>query len=272
MTDTSTDTMQAGYVDVDGCRTAFDVIGGGDRGTIVCLHSAGASSLDWTVFAEHAARAGYRVIAPDLPGHGKSLLRDWRALETTQELARWTLAFTTALGIERPVLAGCSLGGAIVLELAVAEPARWRAIVCTSSVARHGMFPRAFLDRGREDAGLPGFGDFTYERTLALCGRETPAERCAELAWLRRRADPKVAMADLRAFNALDVAASLGQITAPTLLVRGADDPIPAPAFEATARAIPAAELVTIAGAGHYPMAETPRFAELVIEFLARRT
>jgi pimeloyl-ACP methyl ester carboxylesterase len=263
--------IRSRFVDVQGHLTCLDEVEGGSRGTIVCLHSAGASSLDWHLFASHAGGAGYRVIAPDLPGHGKSLLRDWRPLETTRELAAWTAAFVDALELERPVLAGCSLGGAIALELAVASPARWSAIVCASSVARHGMMSRGLLARGSEDAGLPGFGDFTYDRSAALCGRATPPERVAEIAWLRRRVDPKIAMADLRAFNELNVLESLGQITCPALLVRGEDDPIPKPAFEATTRAIPGAELVSIPGAGHYPMAETPRFAELVIEFLARR-
>jgi pimeloyl-ACP methyl ester carboxylesterase len=263
--------IRSRFLDVAGHLTCVDEVDGGGRAPIVCLHSAGASSLDWHLFAAHAARAGHRVIAPDLPGHGKSLLRDWRPLETTRDFAAWTEALVDALGLERPVLAGCSLGGAIALELAAGSAGRWRAIVCASSVARHGMMARGFLDRGREDAGLPGFGDLTYDRSAALCGRATPPERVAELAWLRRRADPKVAMAGLRAFNDLDVMASLGRIACPTLIVRGEDDPIPPPAFEATARAIPGAELATIPGAGHYPMAETPRFAEVVTEFLARR-
>lgn len=263
--------IRSRYVEVQGHLTCFDEAEGGSLGTMVCLHSAGGSSLDWRLFASRARELGHRVIAPDLPGHGKSLLRDWRPLETTRDLAAWAEAFVDALELERPVLAGCSVGGSIALELAVASPARWRAIVCASSLGRHGMLAGEFLDRGREDASLPGFGDWTYDRSISLCGRATPPEVIAEIGWLRRRADPKIAMADLRAFNGLDVMGSLGKITCPTLLVRGEDDPIPRPAYEATARAISGAELVSIPGAGHYPMAETPRFVEIVSEFLARR-
>lgn len=259
------------YVVVEGHRIFLDEVGAGDRGAMLCVHTAGMSSLEWRFFLPHFAGLGYRVLAPDLPGHGKSLLGQWRPIESIHEYGEILWRLVQALSLARPVLVGCSIGGDIVLDMAVHHPGAWAAIVCCEAGMRNRTFAEDFLERGREDAGIPGFHEMTFYRTAALCGRGTPPERVQEIQWLRRRADPKIMIHDLIAWNRHDLTGLLSRISVPTLLIRGEDDSgISHSVVEETRAAIPGAELVSLPGVGHFPMAEYEGFPRVVESFLAR--
>lgn len=259
------------YLTVDGHRIYLDEIGSGGRGAILCVHTAGMSSLEWRFFLPYFGRLGYRVLAPDLPGHGKSLLRQWKPIESIHEYGEILCQLVQALNLSRPVLAGCSIGGDIVLDMGAHHPQDWAAIVCCEAGMRNQTFPEDFLERGREDAGIPGFHEFTYYRTAALCGRGAPAERVREIQWLRRRGDPKIMIHDLLAWNRHDLTSMASRIAVPTVLVRGADDSgISQDAVEQTRKAIPGAEFVVLPGVGHFPMTEYDGFAQVVESFLDR--
>ena len=136
---------------------------------------------------------------------------------------------------------------------------------------RNRTFPDDFLERGREDAGIPGFHELTFYRTAAACGRGTPLERVHEIQWLRRRGDPKIMIHDLLAWNRHDLTSMVSRINVPTLLVRGADDSAISHALvEQTCKAIPGAEFVVLPGVGHFPMTEYDGFAQVVESFLGR--
>src|SRR5215211_7941353 len=95
---------------------------GGDR-PLLCLHTAGADSRQYRELLCDAEVTGrWRVIAFDLPYHGRSMPPEgwWKReyLLTTGVYATTVMAFVRALDLERPVVLGCSMGGAVVLELA----------------------------------------------------------------------------------------------------------------------------------------------------------
>ena len=75
----------------------------------------------------------YRVLAFDMPWHGKSLPPEgWQREEyrlTTAAYTEMVVAFCEALELERPVVMGCSIGGRIVLNLAIEHAARFRALI-----------------------------------------------------------------------------------------------------------------------------------------------
>ncbi len=259
------------YLTVEGHRIFLDEAGSGDRGAILCVHTAGMSSLEWRFFLPYFGGLGYRVLAPDLPGHGKSLLRQWKPIESIHEYGEILWQLVKALNLSRPVLLGCSIGGDIVLDMGTHHPQDWAAIVCCEAGMRNQTFPEDFLERGREDAGIPGFHEFTFYRTAALCGRGTPLERVHEIQWLRRRGDPKIMIHDLLAWNRHDLTQMVSRISVPTMLVRGADDSgISQDAVEQTCKAIPGAEFVVLPGAGHFPMTEYEGFTQVVESFLGR--
>jgi pimeloyl-ACP methyl ester carboxylesterase len=143
------------------------------------------------------------------------------------------------------------------------------AIVACEAGMRNQTFAPDFLERGREDSGVPGFHEFTFHRTAALCGKETPPERVQEIQWLRRRGDPKIMIYDLLAWNRHDLTETVARISVPTLLVRGGDDSgVSQEMVEQTHRRIPGAEFVLLQGVGHFPMTEYDKFAEVVEGFI----
>ena len=101
---------------------------------LVCLHTAGADGRQYRHLMNDAAIAAhYRVIAFDMPWHGKSLPPPgWQREEyrlTTRAYTDLILTVCRALGLERPVVLGCSIGGKIVLNLALEHPETFRALI-----------------------------------------------------------------------------------------------------------------------------------------------
>ena len=107
---------------------------------LVCLHTAGADGRQFRhMMTDAAITDAFRVIAFDLPWHGKSTPPDgWHDEEYRLTTASYTEAirtFCAALELERPVVLGCSIGGRIVLNLAVHHAAEFRALIGLESAA-----------------------------------------------------------------------------------------------------------------------------------------
>jgi pimeloyl-ACP methyl ester carboxylesterase len=110
-------------VDIAGepCRIFVEEAGAGLP--LLCLHTAGADSRQYRHLLNDRELAGrFRIIAFDLPYHGRSTPPDGWWLKkyrlTTASYVAMIRAVWVALGLERPVVMGCSMGGAIVLKLA----------------------------------------------------------------------------------------------------------------------------------------------------------
>jgi len=105
--------------------TAYAYIGTGtpapDRPAIVFIHGAQNDHAVWTAQARRFAAQGHRVLAVDLPGHGRSA---GPALATVEQMAAWLLDLLDAAGVQRAALAGHSMGSLIALEAAFQAPAR----------------------------------------------------------------------------------------------------------------------------------------------------
>ena len=107
---------------------------------LLCLHTAGADTRQWRGVMNSAQITGaFRVIAFDMPWHGKSSPpAGWQAEEyrlTAADYSAMTLAVADALGLDRPVVMGCSIGGRIALVFAIECPERFRAIIGLQSGA-----------------------------------------------------------------------------------------------------------------------------------------
>src|SRR5947209_6168843 len=96
---------------------------------LVLLHAGVADRRMWSEHLAPLAAAGYRVIAPDLPGFGDA--------PEAPPLGPWNdvLALLDGLGIEDAALAGDSLGAAVALRVAVVAPRRVRALALLSARA-----------------------------------------------------------------------------------------------------------------------------------------
>src|SRR6202011_2787744 len=89
--------------------------------TIVLLHGAGLDHTTWALHSRWFAHHGYGVLAPDLPGHGRS---SGAPLPAISDMADWTAALLDAAGCTKARLVGHSMGSLIAIETAARHPAK----------------------------------------------------------------------------------------------------------------------------------------------------
>jgi 3-oxoadipate enol-lactonase len=221
--------------DLGGVRLAYRTWGPAGAPPVVLLHALGEASADWAPVAEALAPA-WRVYAPDLRGHGAS---DWPGTYTIEQLTADLAAFLDALGLDRVILGGHSLGAAPAYLYAARHPARVARLILEDPPPPWPRAPRV-LTRPADADALP----FDWAAT-ALSNQFT---------------DPPVS----------DWRDALGHIQAPALLVAGGPGShIDQDQLADLAALIPHCELVTIP-AGHLVHAARPaEFNAAVTRFLA---
>jgi len=257
------------YADVGGHRLYMDTAGERGGRPLILIHTAGQHALQWRFVIPYFAERGYLVVAPDLPGHGKSLLAGFEPLTSIHAFAEVVWALGKALDLAQPAVIGCSIGGDIALDLAVHHGAEILGAVICQAAARTPTFPPKLIERGLEDSAVPSFSDQGFITGLSACGSKAQKERVDEIAWTRRMGDPRIYYSDLRAWISHDVTSLLGQIPCPVLCVWGNEDYfVPRHLVEETVGAIPHARWEILDGIGHYPHIETPAFGPLVEGFL----
>jgi pimeloyl-ACP methyl ester carboxylesterase len=261
-------------VEVNGAELCVDTIGDPVDPAVLLVMGAGGSMDRWEEpFCARLAAAGRYVIRYDHRDTGGSTTYPpGRPGYTGDDLVADPLAILDHLGIERAHFAGISMGGAIVQRIAVEHPERVLSITLMStSPAGPG---------GPEHPELPPMSDAL--RAVFSSDGQPPepdwSDREAAIAFLLESERPYAGSrgVDEEAMRALlgrvydrsaglpsasnhfilegsDMPrARLGEITAPALVIHGADDPLFPPAHgEALAREIPGAKLLVIGGLGH---------------------
>lgn len=216
---------------------------------VVLIHGAGGRGAVWTRQLAALADVG-RLLALDLPGHGAT---GGPGRPSVGDYAAWVLGFLDAAGVERAVLGGHSMGGAIAQTLALAHPERVAGLILVGTGARLRVLPR-ILELFRDDPlnGPDFVGSLSYSPT-------TPRERVVEADRALRETPPLVTLGDYLACDRFDVMGEIGAIHAPTLVVVGRDDRLTPPKYAAhLATTIPGARLVEVEGAGHFAQLEQP--------------
>jgi pimeloyl-ACP methyl ester carboxylesterase len=226
---------------------------------VVFLHGAGFDHSAWALLARAFAYHGFAVLAPDLPGHGRSA---GPALSSVTALADWTAALIDAASIRTASLVGHSMGSLVALETAARHPHKVAAlgliaVAAPMAVSAELLNAAAANDHAAIDMiSLWGYG---YHATLGGC--EMPglwmlggAERLLESA------GAGVLFADLSACNDYrDALAAAAKLTVPTIVILGSRDLMtPAKSGKAVAAAIPGCRLTVLEGAGHMLMSERP--------------
>ena len=113
---------------------------------IVFVHGAIGDHSVWTLLARWFANHGHAVLAPDLPGHGRS---GSAPLANVEAMADWLLALLAAAGAARAVLVGHSMGSLVALEAAARAPERAAALVMVGT-AYPMLVPAVLLEMGRD--------------------------------------------------------------------------------------------------------------------------
>lgn len=263
--------IQAHYQEIGGAMAFVEDIGAGPP--VLCLHTAGQSGVQWRQTGEALAARGYRVLIPDLPGHGRSEPAPHGPVRDLGVYGQWCGALLDQFGLERPFVVGCSIGGKIALDLACRRGEAMRGVVAMAADAGMGEAAgRAFakkLDRELEDSAAPSRSDRTFLGTLAVVGRSVPETRRRLIAEMHRREDPAITTNDLIGWTLFDRWSRLASIRCPVHLVVGADDLwVPSCGVERTAALIPGARVTRLDGIGHYPMEEMDGFAVRLDEWL----
>ncbi|MFF0534406.1 bifunctional 3-oxoadipate enol-lactonase/4-carboxymuconolactone decarboxylase PcaDC [Streptomyces coelicoflavus] len=215
--------------------------------------SLGTSYALWDAVAPELS-AAHRVIRWDLPGHGGSPADLIGPGATVADLAELVLALADSLGVKRFAYAGVSLGGAVGLHLAVHRPERVSslAVVCSSAHFNGAKPWQERATRVREE-GLARLAESADARWF------TPGFTVPRLVRDHRDADPEAYAACCDALAAFDLRDRVGEISAPTLLIAGREDPATPPAhLRELADAVPGATLTEIPGASHLAPAERP--------------
>lgn len=254
------------YADLDGTRVYYETVGDPADPAVLLVHTAGSDGRQWHHVAPALAEHGYRAVVPDLPGHGKSYPVDWEPHTAIHEHAEWVWALAAHLELDRPAVAGCSIGGDTALDLAVNHGEELRCAVVMEGAGRTRGAP---LGRLSHPHSLPGWQDVLEYSVRDSTGDVCGEERRLELAWQHRGAH-EVATRDLQAWADFDVLEDLDTVACPVVLVRGeADFYVQDDVFEETVDQLPECRSVELDGVGHYPMMEAPdRTTGIVVEAL----
>lgn len=257
---------------------------GPEETTFVLVHGLGGSHLNWVQVAPGLAGLG-RVVAPDLPGFGRSPLagRDVRLMGLRRTLA--ALIEEAATG--RVVLVGNSMGGALGILQAAVQPETVAGLVLTCSALpwARGAIPHPLVVGGFAITDTPGLGD----AFVAVRLRSLSPDRIVRLGLMVTTADPRripeeivqlhielvreqredpdaptafveAARSLLRLGRRPDVAArAMDAVRAPVLLLHGRRDRlVPARAAEAALARYPAWRGRIFPDLGHVPQMEDP--------------
>jgi pimeloyl-ACP methyl ester carboxylesterase len=229
---------------------------------LVLIHGAGGDHLSWP--PELRRLPGYRVLTPDLPGHGKT---SGPGHQSVQDYARDVAEFIDIVGISHAVFIGHAMGGAIALALAVDYPDRVAGIglISTGPIL---PIPSSVIENAANLSTLPLAIKSLQEMSL---GSQTPEHLKGIVSKRLAESRQTLLLDDLIACDRFNLADRLNAIRTPVLVVCGTDDKLTPLRFsEILSSNIPGAALQTVEGAGHMLVLEQPgRLAKLISVFLA---
>ena len=250
---------------------------------LVCLHTAGADGRQYRALLNDAEiTCRFRVIVFDLPWHGKSSPPagfEREAYQLTTDLYVDTvMAVCRALGLERPVAMGCSIGGRAVLHLALRHGDYFRAAIGLQS-ATHAD---AGADTRLRDLGVMHRPDVHGQEAAAgsvacLIAPTSPQTEKWETLWHYMQGGPAVFLGDLHYYftdgdlrnGLLD---GLDTQRCPLHLLTGEYDLSATPELTAElAKLVKATSFQVMEGLGHFPMSENPaQFRKYLLPVLDR--
>jgi pimeloyl-ACP methyl ester carboxylesterase len=247
---------------VDG-RQVYAATGGrtfdAGKPAIVFLHGAGMDHTVWQLPARSFAWHGHSVLAPDLPGHGRS---DGPPLGSVAAMATWAANLLDAAGVRNAALVGHSMGGAIALEAAGAMGERITRVALLGTAAAIPVH-RDLLAAAREqpDTAYRMMTAWAFGARAKMGGNPAPGlwMTGSAMALFARNAEG-VLFADLDACNAWKTGADAARkLACPALVLLGSQDIMtPARNGRELAGMIASGRTVTIPDCGHMMMAEAP--------------
>jgi pimeloyl-ACP methyl ester carboxylesterase len=238
---------------------------------VVLIHGAQNDHSVWALQSRALAHRGYAVLAPNLPGHGRS---DGPPLSTVEAMADWMFALLDAAGVDRALMVGHSMGALIALEAAHRAPQRVRGLALLGAT-----YPMRVSDtlleaaRSEPDAAIDMVAAWSHASWLP--GPSTAGPGVSVINTARRlmqrmaaRGAPQLFHTDFAACNAYaNGEAAAASVACPTLCVQGKYDVMTPPrSAQLLTGAIRHTRVVSV-DAGHAMMSEAP---DAVLDALLR--
>jgi pimeloyl-ACP methyl ester carboxylesterase len=241
---------------------------------LLCLHTAGADGRQFhRLMADQRITASHRMIAFDLPWHGKSppppgaIPGSWRL--DTDLYVELIMRFIEAAGLQQPIVLGASMSGGICLELAYRHPDAFTGIIACEASERIERRQTPFSAHPQIN---PAY--FVPEWVSGLIAPQSPAECAAEILWHYAQGGPAVFYGDIEFYAGdWDARERVGRIDTNRcrlfMLTGEYDYSCTVEHSAATAAKIPGVRFQAMAGIGHFPFAENPAlFADHLLPIL----
>ena len=262
------------YVDTASVRSRVYFEESGSGRPLLCLHTAGSDSRQYRhLLCDSEVTSRWRILAFDLPYHGRSLPPEgwWEKeyLLTREAYVGTIMAFVRSMELTQPVVLGCSMGGAVVLELARLYGTEIGAVIGLEGASK---IEGRFLDWSvmPDVDGSVVAASWTY----GLMAPQSPEPSRREVWWTYSQGGPGIYRGDTYFYSVdWDLRGREGEIDTrrcPVYLLTGEYDyACTVQESAATAAAIPGANFRKMEGVGHFPMAENyPRFRDYLIPVL----
>jgi len=248
---------------IQGIKTNYKIAGSGPA--ILVLHGWGGSSDSWIRVQEILANQGYKVIAPDFPGFGKSKT-PFEAWNVTNYV-KWLFDFTNFLNLEKFFVLAHSFGGRVAIKFAVNYPEKLKGLILCSSA---GIKPKPGL-KTRIIFRLAKIGNTLFTPKHLI--RFKDGARNLFYIFLRHRdyvkADGTMKETIKKVLDE-DLLSDLSEMKTKTLIIWGKNDRmVPVKYAYIFKEKIENSELVILPKIGHSPHLEVPeKLANLILEFL----
>ncbi|WP_158744316.1 alpha/beta fold hydrolase [Acidisphaera sp. L21] len=256
------------FVTRDGVRLYWRADGHPDRPALLLLHGVGTDHAVWDGVVR-ALSGRFRLLRMDARGHGASDVPPGDY--TIAELAADAVAVLDAAGAAKAVVAGLSMGGMTVMQMAIATPERLTGIAICNSTAE--VVPQFWLDRAAS-VRANGMASMTDAIMTRWFPASVLAAKPAYLSTARATSEaqePQGYIGCCMAIAGLAVKDGLPAITLPTLVVVGSLDQATPPATggEPIAAAIPGAQLVSLPTGHISPLERPDALAAALADFFA---
>jgi pimeloyl-ACP methyl ester carboxylesterase len=268
--------VRGGYVPVTAGGVTYQVYyeTAGSGRDVLCLHTAGSDGRQFHgLMADPRITEGHRLVAFDLPWHGRSLPPEgaipgsWRL--NTDLYVDLIMGFVAAAGLDRPIALGASMSGEICLELAYRHPEAFGGIIACEACEKINQRQTSWAAHPQVNQAL-----FVPEWIRALSAPQSPAEYQEAITWHYGQGGPGVFYGDIAFYSGdWDGRERVGRIDTNRcrlfMLTGEYDYSCTVELSQATAAKIPGVRFQAMKGIGHFPFAENPRlFAEYLLPIL----
>ncbi len=256
-------------IKVHGIKFYYEISGSGEP--LLFLHGLGSSTRDWE-FQVPVFAPKYKVITMDLRGHGKS--DKPKGPYSISMFAKDVAGIIKLLDLSDVSIVGISMGGAIVLQLAIDYPDLIKNLVVVNSRASiidANALNQIINDRINiiEKSGMEGMG-----KTLASALFIKPEQEESRKKMIKRWAenDTDSYISSLKSFIGFNLMKEINKITCPTLVITSDEDYSPVSVKEEYAKLIPNSCVKVINDARHAVTMEKPdEFNEILMKFLVKQ-